>query len=126
MPRSRFPARMRLSGRISFAEVFAGKCFAADSRLRVFVRANGLKYARLGLSVSRKNGGAVQRNRIKRLLREAFRLSQARIPPAFDFVCIPAVRSRHTLADFTESLVNLTGKAAELHRRRESDKRRNS
>ena len=44
--------------------------------------------ARIGLAVSKKNGNAVQRNRIKRLSREFFRLHFARILP-YEYVVVP-------------------------------------
>jgi ribonuclease P protein component len=44
--------------------------------------------ARLGLSVSRKVGGAVRRNRFKRLLREAFRAVQQDLPAGMDLVVV--------------------------------------
>jgi ribonuclease P protein component len=44
---------------------------------------------RLGVTVTRKSGKAVVRNRFKRLLREAFRLDQALLPPGYDLVVVP-------------------------------------
>lgn len=47
-------------------------------------RPNGLSYNRLGVTASRKVAGAVGRNRIKRLVREAFRLTADRQPTGMD------------------------------------------
>lgn len=71
-----------------FQRVFDAGYVADDGMLRVFGAANDLSHARLGLTVSRKVGFAVVRNRWKRCLREAFRLTQPQLPP-LDLICIP-------------------------------------
>jgi ribonuclease P protein component len=57
-----------------------------SERFVLFAKANCLAHNRLGITVSRKIGGAVVRNRVKRLFREVFRKSPADNPPSFDLV----------------------------------------
>ncbi|MEM6553077.1 MAG: ribonuclease P protein component [Planctomycetota bacterium] len=72
--RSKFTRGMRLSGGRAFDAVYARKCRKNLGPIAVLGLANGLARHRLGLSVGRRVGTAVKRHRIKRLLREAFRL----------------------------------------------------
>lgn len=104
MARLKFPRANRLSGEKQFARVFARRISSANKLIVVYAAPNGMKHSRLGLSVGRKLGTAVSRNRIKRLLREAFRLESAALPTGYDFVVVPRVGPTGTLIDYRESL----------------------
>lgn len=63
------------------------KRFNTDHFLLI-LRKNDKDAKRLGLAVGRKAGGAVSRNRIKRLVREFFRLNRERMPPSSDLIVV--------------------------------------
>ena len=65
---------------------------AAGKYVVVHAVPNGLEIARVGFPVGKKMGGAVKRNRIKRLLREAVRLSGAMPNQGYDLVIVPRRR----------------------------------
>jgi len=85
---------------------------ATDQRITLWALPNGLAHPRLGLVVGRKHGNSPQRNRIKRLFREAFRLSQHELPAGFDLVCTPRIGITLDLAGCTDSLLHLATRLA--------------
>ncbi len=92
--------------------MYARRRSAADGAILVFVCENALGRPRLGLSVSRKVGGAVRRNRWKRLIREAFRLSRPQLPLGIDLIVIPRASEPPALASLRASLERLARQAA--------------
>lgn len=89
-----FSALYRIRKTAEFGIVYGSRKRVSDAILIVYGMPNGKDYSRLGLSVSKRVGGAVVRNRWKRLVRESFRLNRAVIPPGFDFVVIPKAIGR--------------------------------
>ena len=83
-----FPKASRLLANSQFRFVLAKRLNARDELLLLFARENGLDYPRLGISIGKSCGNAVVRNRLKRLLREAFRQNKQLITPSFDFVVL--------------------------------------
>jgi ribonuclease P protein component len=104
---------MRLSRSADFDRVFRhGRSHAGrEFVLYVFPRGEGDE-PRIGLSVSRKVGGAVERNRVKRLLREAFAIDGDRLPTGTDAVVVArheanALAEREGLAGVRRALGQL-------------------
>ncbi len=77
-----FPPAVRLRQRQAFDHVFSQPKKSYDRYWVVLARANNCSHARLGLVISKKRARlAVQRNRLKRLIRESFRQQQFLIKP---------------------------------------------
>jgi ribonuclease P protein component len=102
MPRSLLRS---LTGKRDFELVFKEGVCLASQYLVIYARMNQLNIKRLGLSVSRKLGSAVMRNRIKRLLRESMRTVLEEIPSGCDVVIIAKKSStKGRLDDFTRDI----------------------
>jgi ribonuclease P protein component len=104
-----FTKRMRLLRADEFERVFAARSSAGDAWIVVYGAINDVGHPRLGLTVSRRVGGATVRNRWKRLLREAFRLTQHELP-RLDLVCIPRPAADPQLRRLMESLPTLAAR----------------
>ena len=88
-PRSeRFTRAFRLRHAREFQAVYATRHRRESGPLLLYGMPNDLGHPRIGLSVSRKVGGAVTRNRIKRRLRDAFRRLKVDLDSAFDYVVV--------------------------------------
>ncbi|MCG9126181.1 ribonuclease P protein component [Candidatus Poribacteria bacterium] len=83
-----------------------------DAYFVIYIYSTPLDQARLGITVSKKVGKSVQRNRVKRLIREVFRLLRSDLYPKYDIVVVgrPAA-CELTASQVEESLSKLFRKA---------------
>lgn len=100
----RFTKAMRLRGRNAFKPVFDARVRKFSGPLTFHGMPNDLPQCRLGISVSKRIGNAAKRNRIKRLLREAFRLAQHDWPRGYDIVCVVKPHDVLVLAEYQKLL----------------------
>jgi ribonuclease P protein component len=105
----------RIKNSRDFASIYEKRIRASDGNLLIFAAPNASRHARFGVSVSRKLGSAVRRAALKRLVREAFRLSQYELPSGVDLILIPQRAAAETagLEDYRRSLVKLATRLAQ-------------
>jgi ribonuclease P protein component len=111
-PSFRFRPHEHLRRAADFRRVYDRRRSVSNDWLIVYACENDLPHLRLGLSVSRKVGGAVQRNRLRRLYREAFRLTRHQMPVGMDLILIPRQPEPPTLEELKEALPRLVHQAA--------------
>ena len=96
---------MRLTGAKRFEAVFRARVRASAGPLLVRAVPNEVSHPRLGLAISRRVGTAPTRNRIKRLLRESFRLIRNDLPGCYDLHVSVRPHELMTLAEYQEALL---------------------
>ena len=90
-----------------FSAVYEAKTRESRGPLTVYALPNELGHPRLGMSVGRKVGTAVRRNRIRRLIRESFRLLQHDLPRGrgYDLVVVVRPHEPLILAEYQKMLM---------------------
>ena len=89
----------------------------SNACLVLYARKNRMGTNRVGITVSKKLGKAVIRNRVRRRIREAYRLNEERFQPGWDIVVV--ARSRAVEVSFqklTQSLLSLAEQAGILQK----------
>jgi ribonuclease P protein component len=112
-PSFAFRPEERLRRAADFRRVYDRRRSVSDDWLIVYACPNGLPHLRLGLSVSRKVGPAAHRNRLRRLYREAFRLTRHEMPTGLDLILIPRRPDEPTLPQLKRALPQLVRRAAQ-------------
>jgi ribonuclease P protein component len=120
-----FPRTHRLRLADEYAAVYDARAKQSRGPIAVWALPNDRSHCRLGLSISRKVGNAVRRNRLRRQLREAFRHLQHDFPGTYDLIVASRPHEPATLEEYRYWLADaVAGLHATWQRRkaREGDK----
>lgn len=101
---------VRLKDNKVFVRLYGKAAFVGGRLCTVYYRKNGTQSNRIGISVSKKIGGAVRRNRAKRVIRQAYRENEKDFPKGYDIVVSARTgctecKSYHLSAFFLKSVI---------------------
>lgn len=77
----------------------------ANKYLVIFFKKNGYDYNRIGFSTTKKLGNSVIRNRVKRLMRESYRINSFKIKEGYDIIFLSRVRAKDASYKQIESAI---------------------
>ena len=117
-PSFRFQRELRLRGKSAFKHVHEAKVRRETGPLLVYARPNTLEFSRIGLAVGRSVGGAIRRNRIKRRLREAFRLNRHEWPTGYDWMVVVRKHEPVEIMKYAQWLQELTSQLDDAWKKR--------
>ena len=101
-----------------FRRLYAKGKSAVSPYLALYCRKNRFGYNRLGLTVGTKVGGAVVRNRVRRRLKEAYRVHEDRYGQGYDIVVVARVRAAFArYRELERSLLSLSDKLGLLEKK---------
>ena len=85
-----------------FKRVYRKRISKADSRFVMYILENNSSENRLGISVSKKVGNSVVRHRIKRLIKESYRLNESKFKSGYDIVIVARTNAKGSSYSNTE------------------------
>ncbi len=88
-----------------FRSVYKAGRSCADELLVLYVKKNEINVNRLGISVSKKVGNSVIRHRIKRLIKEVYRINEEKFHIGYDMVFIARVNAKDCTYQMIESTI---------------------
>ncbi len=95
-----------------FKRVYNHKKSKANTFLVIYKMKNDYDYSRLGISVSKKVGNAIIRNKTRRRLKEIFRLNEHKIKQSYDIIVIVRIRAKDiTYKDLEKNFIYLLKKS---------------
>ncbi|MCT4633327.1 MAG: ribonuclease P protein component [Firmicutes bacterium] len=97
-----------LRNSIQFNNVYRNGTSIVNRNLVMYYLKNDLGYNRLGISISKKVGKSVVRNRVRRLIRENYRLNVGNLLDGYDIVIVSRVRSKDSdYHEINKAMLNL-------------------
>jgi len=100
--------KLKLRNNRDFRKVYDKGKSISNKYLVMFYIKNGLDYNRVGFSTTKKLGNAVIRNKVKRLIKESFRLNNDNLINGYDIVFLARIRATSaSYEDMEKSIINL-------------------